>query len=226
MPSISTNLAESQKEDLIALCRLGAQRLNEAASKIEQRKITLKRSEFRKTILEAFGASQAAEAAIRALPGLAIAIRGVNISTNRLFEMIGSSIQGLSEQDLRLWHECRPIIQRMVSSPFIVIYSKSRDLAFDFERLYARSRILTDIRPVFDDHRNEISGFNIVQTLRMDYFSSDGDQINISIALDMKDIDQLKVACEDALKKANVVRNLIEKNTQYEAALPGEDSDQ
>lgn len=222
----SFNLSASQKEELTTLIRPGPQRLNEAASNIEQRKPTVKQSEFRKAMIEAFGSSQVADAAIRALPGLAIAIRSVDITENRFFEMIGGSFQGEADEVLRLWHECRPIIQRIVSSLFIIIYSKSRDLAFDFEHMYARSRILTDVRPVFDDSKNEISAFNVIQTLRLDYFSYNGAQTNIFIALDMKDIVQLRTACEDAIKKANVVKNLIENNTQYEAVLPGEESDQ
>jgi hypothetical protein len=224
MPSVSTNLSKSQKNDLLAMCRLGTSRLNAVVSGLEQRKPTVKRSEFRRAILETFDDPQAAEAAARALPGLATAIRTFNISAPTLFETIGASFQGFSEQDMLLWHECQPVIQRIVSLDFVTLYAKARDLAFDFERLYARSRILTDIRPVFDDARNTIVGADITQTLRLDYFGSESVINSISVAVDVADIEQLKKACEEALRKAEAARTLIEKNTELSAVLPGEAS--
>jgi hypothetical protein len=225
MPSISTNPSKSQKNDLLAICRLGAVRLNAVAGSLEQRKATVKRSEFRRIISETFDDTHAAEAARRALPGLATAIRKFNISAISLFEMIESSLNGFSEQEMLSWHECQPIIQRIVSSGFVTLYAKARDLAFDFERLYARSRILTDIRPVFDDPRDTIVGANITQTLRLDYFTADSVTNSISVALDVSDIEQLRKACEEALRKAEAARALVERNPELNAVLPGE-SDQ
>src|SRR5206468_2991943 len=101
------------------------------------------------------------------------------------------------------------------------LYAKARDLAFDFERLYTRARILTDIRPIYDDPRNAIVGADIIQSLRLDYVSSDGDTKTITIALDIPDLEQLKKCCEDALQKSEVARKLIE-GSGLEVVLPGE----
>jgi len=161
---------------------------------------------------------------MRALSGLATAIRKFNIPASNLFEMVQSSLGELSEQDMLLWHECKPIIQRIVSSEFVTLYAKARDLAFDFERLFARSRILTDIRPVFDDERNIIVGADITQTLRLDFFSPERTTTNsMSFALDLADIEQLRKACEEALRKAKAARNLIDEKTGLNAVLAGED---
>jgi len=216
MPSISTNLSKSQKNDLVVMCQLGAARLNAIASNLEQRKPTVRRSEFRRIISEAFGDAQASEAARRALPGLATAIRKFNISATNLFEMIGSSFQ---DQEILSWHECWPIIKRIVSSEFVTLYAKARDLAFDFERLYARARILTDIRRVFDDAGDIIVGADITQTLRLDYFTAESVTNSMSVAMDVADIEQLKKACEGALPKAEAARNLIEKKHATECCI-------
>lgn len=226
MPSVSANLSKSQVADLLAICRSGAVRLNQLANALEQQRPTVKRSEFRRAISDSLNDAQAAIAAARALPGLATAIRKFDIRASRLFEMFQNSFEGMTNSDRTAWHECWPIIERIVSTDFVTLYAKARDLAFDFERLYARARILTDIRPVFDDGRNVIVGTDITQTLRIDYFSSESNANSISIAMDVADIEQLRRACEDALKKTTVARDLIEKNTPLEAALPGEEPNQ
>jgi hypothetical protein len=69
---------EIAENDLLAICRLGAVRLNAVAGSLEQRKATVKQSEFRRIISETFDDTHAAAAARRALPGLATAIRKFN----------------------------------------------------------------------------------------------------------------------------------------------------
>jgi hypothetical protein len=107
-------------------------------------------------------------------------------------------------------------------SPAVVLPAKARELAFDFERIYTRARILTDIRPVFDDARNEIMGANVTQTLRLDYTSRNDSSTSLSLALDMSDIEELRKCCKDALRKATISREKIEASWGIEAALPGE----
>jgi hypothetical protein len=222
MPSVSANLSKSQKDDLIAICRPGAAKLNQIAQSLERQKPVVKRAEFRQVLAEAFGEPQASAAAVRAFPGLATAIRKFNIPEDKLFEMLTSSIQNLDEEARKQWHECGPIVRRIASSEFVLIYAKARDLAFDFDRMYARARILTDIRPVFNDLRNTIVGADLIQTLRLDYFSSEGMTRTISVAIDITDVAQLKKACEDALSKSDEVRKLVEESAKLPVELPGE----
>jgi hypothetical protein len=223
MPSVSVRLAKSQIDDLIAMCGLGASGLNRVADALDRMKPTIRRSELRRVISEAAGEAKASEATARALPGLAAAIRKYNISSSDLLESVQSGLiaQNGEKATSFLWHECRPIIEKMLSAPAVSLYAKARDLAFDFERLYARARVLTDIRPVYDDSRNIIIGADITQTLRLDYFSSEAETKTIALALDILDIEQLKKCCEDALQKSEAARKLIE-GTGLEVVLPGE----
>jgi len=205
------------------MCSIGVAGLNRVADAMERTKPTIKRTELRRVISEVIGDQRASEATALALPGLATAIRRYSVSPSDLLESVQSGLlaQNLDDTTLRSWHECRPVIERMLASPIVSLYAKARDLAFDFERLYARARILTDIRPVYDDDKNIIIGADITQTLRLDYFTSEADTNTITIALDTLDLKQLKTFCEDALKKANVARRLIE-SSGLEVVLPGE----
>jgi hypothetical protein len=225
MPSVSVRLSKPQIEDLVAMCGLGVGGLNRVADALEQMKPTIKRTELRRVISGAVGEGRASEATARALPGLATAIRKYAVLPSDLLESVQSGLiaQGVGEPTLRLWHECRPIIERMLSTKVVSLYAKARDLAFDFERLYARARILTDIRPVYDDDRNTIIGGDITQTLRLDYFVAEGETKSITVALDILDLEQLKKCCGDALQKAEVARKLLD-NSGLEVVLPGERS--
>jgi hypothetical protein len=223
MPSVSVRLSRAQIDDLIAMCQVGAAGLNRVAKALGDAQPTIKRSQLKQLISGSTSDANAADASARALPGLATAIRKFGISPPELLEGVQSGLgSNVGDETLRLWHECRPIIERMLTTRVISLYAKARDLAFDFERLYARARILTDVRPVYDDERNIIVGADVTQTLRMDYFSAEDTVTkSITIALDIPDIEQLKKCCEDAIRKAEVARSLIE-SSGMEVVLPGE----
>jgi hypothetical protein len=223
MPSVSVRLSKSQIGDITAICKLGAPGLNRVADALERMKPTLKRTELNRVLSEAAGSADASRALSRALPGMATAIRKLSLKPADLLQSFqaGLSVENIGDMPLQLWHECRPIFEKILSAPSISLYAKARDLAFDFERLYARARILTDIRPVYDDDRDDIVGANVTQTLRLDFHTSEEGTKSLTFALDIPDIEQLKKCCEDALRKAEVARRLIEKNG-LEATLPGE----
>ncbi len=224
MPSVSVRLSKSQTEDLAAICRLGVGRLNQLATAFEQIKPSISRRTLKNVIAQIVDDPQAVNAAWRALPALAIAFRRFNVTASNLLESVRQSLvdYGWKEEELRAWHECSPVLEKMLLSPAVVLPAKARELAFDFERIYTRARILTDIRPVFDDARNEIVGANVTQTLRLDYTSRNDLSTSLSLALDMSDIEELRKCCEDALRKANISRERIEASWGIEAALPGE----
>jgi hypothetical protein len=223
MPSVSVRLARSQIDDIVSLCRLGPPQLNALADALQDTRPTIKRDELRRVVAETITDPAAAQGARRVLSGLSTATRRFNVPSTELLESVGENLltQKLDESDLRAWHESRPIIERMLSAPIIGLDAKAKDLAFDFERLYARARILTDIRPVFDDARDDIVGVDITQTLRLDYMSPVRDgATTLSIAMDTADIEQLKKCCEDALQKANKAREYMEK-INLDVAMPG-----
>ena len=210
MASISVKLSQSQLDDIDVVRRLGAGRLNALADALERMNPTIRRSELRRVITDIAGA-ESATAIRRVLVGLAFAIRTRRIPPTDLFKAIGEALrsQGWSPDDMLLWHECSPVVERLVTSPAVVLTTKARDLAEDFERALTSARILTDIRPVYND-TDDVIGAEVIQTLRIEYDSvSRQNADNISFALDLEDIKQLQIACERALKKAESARELL-----------------
>jgi len=108
------------------------------------------------------------------------------------------------------WAEVREAVAFVLSSRDLTLSAKALDLIFDFEKFCLNSRIITDIRPVFDDERNRIVGGIVMHTLRIEYRADDGRHKTISIELDDRDIERLAHSCMDANKKMEKAKDLIQ----------------
>jgi hypothetical protein len=91
--------------------------------------------------------------------------------------------------------------------------AKAIELAYDSDNLLQRTRILTDVRPLFSDDAKSIDGAVVAHTLRLRYDSAGVDH-EISVALDSSDLHKLIEDCQRALDK--------EKTAQEQLCLPAE----
>lgn len=108
--------------------------------------------------------------------------------------------------------------------------SKATDLAYDHANLFQGVRIVTDIRPVFndlDDDRLAIDGAVVSYTLRLHFDNREGDH-SLSIALDEADILVLQDQCERALRKAKIAYERMSQpqNAGIPTVISGEDTDE
>jgi hypothetical protein len=126
-------------------------------------------------------------------------------------EGLPTTIPSWNQAQLESWQKCRPALQKLLESKLVVLAAKVVDLTFDFSAFCLGTRILTDIRPIFDDPRATIIGTAITQTLRLEFAEGDGQFNNISIAMDLDDILHLKKACEEAIRKGEVAKRLVEE---------------
>jgi hypothetical protein len=99
------------------------------------------------------------------------------------------------------------------------IISKLRSVYPEHQHIFLSSRILTDIRPVFDDDAENVSAALIHHNLKITYQSND-EQKTFFVALDNYDIDALIANLEKAKKK----RSLIKKSLVPEELLIVEDN--
>jgi hypothetical protein len=224
MPSVSVKLAQGQVDDLVIVRRVGTSQLNALAERLERMTLTIRRSELRRVIADVVG-TEPATAVRRVLTGLAFAIRTRGVPPADLLKVMGESLrsQGWTEEDLLRWHECSPVLVRLVTAPSVVLTTKARDLAEDFERALTGARILTDIRPVYSESDDDIVGAEVIQTLRIEYDGrSDNNTGTISFALDLEDIKKLKTACDRAITKAESAKKLMSNPLGDEVLVLGE----
>jgi hypothetical protein len=208
-----------------AICHLGKDGLLKLIEKLDVSEAVISPAKLRAIIAEDTD-EETARNIQRFLIGVATTVRrGFATAPDLLDNIFRSSVSDRDESSLLAqWLECRPSIERLLTSKSIVLSAKAADLASDFERFCVASRILTDIRPVLDTEHEVVVGATITHTLRLEYLSHDRTRGNISIALDMGDIERLKTACEEAVKKTNAVQVLIKENCAHiEIVLPGEE---
>lgn len=94
-------------------------------------------------------------------------------------------------------------LSRLLSTNAIRRAAKAIELSYDYANLLRNARIITDLRPLFDDDVTKIEGSIVSYTLRLHYDSADGEH-DVSLALDQRDIKNLKDQCERALLKATL----------------------
>lgn len=99
----------------------------------------------------------------------------------------------------------------LIGSREIQKFAKALDLRNAYERIFLASRIVTDIRPVFDD--DEVGAFDaamINHTLQLRLRADDAES-DIHIAVDLDDLETLKSQIERAIKKEESSRKFVAK---------------
>lgn len=84
--------------------------------------------------------------------------------------------------------------------------SKAIELTYDCDNLLQRTRIMTDVRPLFSEDAQNIDGAVVSHTLRIRYDSAGNDR-EMSLALDDADLMKLIDDCERALLKGRTARS-------------------
>lgn len=184
---------------------------------------TITPSKIRVIAHEAFDDADTANKVVRQLLILASYLRRFKLSASSLFEILYSQIDGWTADDLSVLVSRRGPIVDLLDSKSIYYSAKALDLAFDREKIFTRSRILTDIRPVFTDDVDEVVGAVVVQALRIDYFSEDGIH-SISLSLGSKDVAALLRACQRAVLKSQENVALARRLGSIDAFAAGDEA--
>ncbi len=210
MATPAVRLTASQLDDLAVVCALGHEGILSISRALDAVKGTIKREKFRDIANGAGVGKESVDAVTRLLFGLATAGRRRSTPIRELLGGISEFLKARwDEAKVQTWDDCQPALEQLFSSNSMLLITKAADLSVDFERSCLGARILTDIRPVFDDLRHEIIGAVITQTLRLDYVSPDGDFGTISVALDSQDIARLRSTCDDAIRKAGLAKKAM-----------------
>lgn len=130
--------------------------------------------------------------------------------TTALDALSGSS--RWDDDQMGQWRKIEAEFRQLLEVPSIRYLAKSIDLQFDREHLLSDVRIITDIRPVFDDRTKPdgIRAAAVIHTLRI-RFSSQGGTEEFHIAIDPEDIERLRSGCDRALAKEHVLRTSAEQ---------------
>ena len=208
------SLSERHFKDVEAVCRLPAEfigRMQEAVDAADTQ--PLHPEQIRRLIPESDPHEDDVKALLRLVLALINVQRHTDLSADTILEMIGANLaeRGGEESNSarQAWEDRRSSLKAILTDGRFVIVTKALELSYDYMNLLQSTRIITDVRPLYDDATGDhIEGLIITFTLRLIFDSLNGQQ-SLSIALDKADIDRLEEQCRRAKVKATSARKRI-----------------
>jgi hypothetical protein len=210
-------LAEQQLADLKTVCKLGPTVLSRLSTVLENLTPPPVRPES--LIREIKSALGEHSADAECLSRQAISFNGLMRQTGLVISDVLDGIRAAIKRDtlndlarLQEWNAVEPHFKRIVMSAGARLTANAIDLSYDYANLYRRARILTDIRPLFNETGDAIEGAVVSFTLRLRYDSVDGDH-DISIVMDERDVKQLVEQCQRSLIKSATAQKTMRMAT-------------
>lgn len=106
-------------------------------------------------------------------------------------------------------HQLGDLLQAVDDDHPLLISVKAQELAYTHENLLVGSKLITDIRPVFDSSGEDLRELVITHTLFLRYSDAKQDPCVASFALDSKDVANLLSECQRAATKTKTVRDAL-----------------
>lgn len=223
-------------EALQTLSSVDAERFNALASAVvSMKKPSIRASVLYQLILNETGDERFSKAFSSLFISLALFLRSEGEHASRMVSEIRNALGEIdhdagsqdSGQTIVQWFaDVESSIISVLNSPSVVLASKALDLSVDFDCLYTSANVVTDVRPIFDDSKLEVSGAIIAQTLRL-HFVPDGPssgEKEISLALDYDDIVKLISELENAKLKAETLKKHFAQQNTVEIFSIGEET--
>jgi hypothetical protein len=203
------------REALMALARLPgetADRLVDALAALEAYSPVSRIQEVTTSVL-----GEGASPAERQLGLPLLALRGQYRQTS--LEDIAKRVSESTEFELDSEEraDLRSRAAAILATPVYATTAVATDLQTQNAHNYQSARIVTDLRPVFQDNVDDRpSGAVIVETLQLQTWTRDGESEAIFVAMDETDLEQLQATVERALHKTETLKKFLkEKDLAY-----------
>ncbi len=140
-----------------------------------------------------------------------------DVSVSELVEHLTQAMQKSGTEELRFADEEQRerFEQRLVgllTSSSLDLIGKASELTTEQERFMREARIVTDIRPIFeDDSADNLSGAVITHTLKISYWDESNQGRDFYLALDAVDLGNLRASLERAEAKARSLRSILDR---------------
>jgi hypothetical protein len=158
--------------------------------------------------------SAAASALISGLSNLRVLMDQVDVTPEQLLEAVTASVEldapaSWAGEQLEAWQNATDTVAAALRSMHqdhpLLVRQKARELTFAHQNIFKKSRIITDLRPVFNAAGDEITTTVLTHVLSIEFF--DGRRTrHIQFAMDEGDVVALQKATDRALTKTAAVR--------------------
>lgn len=221
---LKLSVSEQQGEDLKVLSALGSETLSTILRDLNGiDSAAISPNAFRSLVRKHLR-SDHTRILIRQLYSLTELLRKKERTVAEIVRALSDGIDRLkwNEEENNRWNSVAPIVEELIDHRLVRAVAKSLDLAYDYDNVLASSEILTDLRPIFDSAHSEILGTLVTQTMRLRLYNQTNERQIVSMALDEQDIRQIITACEEALKKADCAKKLMQEKCSVDAFIVGE----
>ena len=221
---VQLQLARHQIADLKRIIDLGPQRLAAVQAKLAAISPPPLDPKGLLGAIRATVPEEYAEPLVRQLLSLRGVVRQSGESVVDVLAAVGNSLAaeiGDCTVDMKGWKVVEAGLKTLIDLECVRLAATAIELSYDYANLLQRTKILTDIRPLYDDSAKNIEGAVVSFTLRLRYSNANGEH-DLSIALDERDIIGLSMDCDRALQKAKTARALMEKSSTVPVIISGE----
>jgi hypothetical protein len=220
---LQIRLTRSQLEDLLRVVNVGSSSLRSLRSRLgESAQPILNHKE-----LLAFASSQMgkdAEPVIRQLLAISGLVRRTGYSVEDVIGGFEAAIRTQRQDPIvtaDAWNEVATEFRALLAEQSVRLAATALELAYDYANLLRRTKVLTDIRPLFSEDAASIEGAVVSYTLRLHYSSANTDH-ELSIALDEDDLNELIKQCTRAIAKAETSKTMLVDKCQIVVAKSGD----
>ena len=134
---------------------------------------------------------------------------------NELVQAIGENPELASLLDDVGVETIKSRLEILFSIAPLSIAAKANSVMYEYKNVYYKSRVITDIRPVFSSEIDSIEAALIIHNLRIHYHIN-GNHEDFYVALDTNDLQQLIDVLERAKVKAEKLKGMLAaSNTSY-----------
>ena len=154
------------------------------------------------------------EVIVNELFAMHLALEDLPVTTEQFSKKLSDDV--FSEQKLPIDEAGRDILKDRLIKLFelkasLGLTAKALDILTDAQHLFYNAKILTDIRPVFDEEGKVLEAAVIVHNLMIHYGDA-GDHKNFFVHLDTNDVKELRAVLDRADEKAKVLRSLLQRS--------------
>ena len=221
--SIKIPLTRSQQSDLFDFSAIGSADLSKWLGIVREKwKTAMSPQDLTESLKQAFPNLLKADAVVRLLIGL----RLVGIQSNFSPDQIALAVfEGLEADRIPLGFmeesdKLVPLLNLYLSDPAVRRVAMVVNLSYEYPNLLRSARIISDIRPIYNDTVTDIEASVVSYTLRLRYSNSDG-ECDASIALDHADVLQLADQCDRAIRKSIIAKAMM-NNKGIRTAISGD----
>jgi hypothetical protein len=213
MPKLNLKVPKSLASDLESLASLGNDALSALVDRLQAHEGCIFKPAELRTMIDKAIAPPDAETVENVLMGLSALRRRSDASVEEILDGLSRGIAqyGWDAALQEGWDKIQPSLLLLLQQPSIVVTAKAVDLLYDYDHFFVGAKILSDLRPVFDDTKSQIVGATINHTLRMEFSDASGKQTDMSLVVNLDDIERLKKSCIDALKKGRTIESEIKE---------------